>query len=90
MAGLTEPTHDETHRTKPRWRVLQPPVRVRGYIANGWHDLLAVDINPDTRELRVELPTARRELGVDLIQHRVLTSDLYEAPPEAFEVRTKA
>ena len=81
MARSNEPAHDDAPAQATPWRALKPPVKVRGYIANGWHDLLAVDINPETREVRVELPTARIERGVDLIPHRVLTADLYEAPP---------
>ena len=62
------------------WRRLDPPVTVRGYIAQQWHDVVAVDVNDDTREIRVELPATRDVNGVDLIPHRVLPAGLYEAP----------
>lgn len=64
-----------------RWRALIPTVTVRGYIANQWHDLRAVDIDDETRELRVEMPPVTDANGVDLISHRVLTPSLYQAPP---------
>ena len=56
---------------------------VRGYINNNWHELRAVEVNDETREIRVEMPTMRDTGGVELIQHRVLTPDLYQAPAGA-------
>ncbi|MGH7685795.1 MAG: hypothetical protein ACREN2_03125 [Candidatus Dormibacteria bacterium] len=79
MTGFNELSHD-TPRAKSRWRTLDPPVRVRAYVASQWHDLLAVDIDDDTRELRVEMPRVNDVNGVDLISHRVLDPSLYEAP----------
>lgn len=66
---------------RQRWRALDPPVTVRAYIANQWHDLRAVDIDDDTRELRVEMPPITDANGVDLISHRVLGPSLYQVPP---------
>ena len=67
--------------SRARWRALSPPVTVRAYIANQWHDLRAVDIDDETHELRVEMPPVTDANGVDLISHRVLTPSLYQAPP---------
>ena len=81
MAEFNELSRDLPQpRTRP-WRRLDPPVKVRAYVANQWHDLLAVGVNDETRELRVEMPPVRDAGGVDLISHRVLTPSLYEAPP---------
>lgn len=66
-----------------RWRRLDPPITVRAYIANQWHDLRAVDFDDETRELRVEMPVVIDANGVDLISHRVLPPSLYQAPPGA-------
>ena len=53
---------------------------VRAYINNNWHELRAVDVNDETREIRVGMPTTRDVGGVELIRRRVLTPDLYQAP----------
>ena len=74
---------DEATTATPRWRALDPPVVVRGYIANQWHDLRAIDIDDETRELRVEMPVVADANGVDVITHRVLTASLYQAPAGA-------
>lgn len=66
---------------RSRWRPLNPPVTVRAYVAQQWHDLLAVDIDDETRELRIEMPPVTDANGVDLISHRVLPPSLYQAPP---------
>ena len=80
MTEFNELTRDATP-SPTRWRALNPPVIVRGYIANQWHDLRAVDMDDETRELRVEMPPVTDANGVDLISHRVLTPSLYQAPP---------
>lgn len=81
MAEFNELSRDFPQPKGSEWRTLDPPVTVRGYFANQWHDVVAVDINDDTRELRVEMPLVRDANGVDLISHRVLSADLYEAAP---------
>lgn len=81
MTEFSELSRDLPRAGRRRWRQLDPPVTVRAYVAQQWHDLLAVDIDDDTRELRVELPPKRNEDGVDLISHRVMPPSLYEAPP---------
>ena len=53
---------------------------VRGYINNNWHEVRAVDVDDETREIRVEMPTMRDVGGAELVRHRVLTPDLYQAP----------
>jgi hypothetical protein len=45
--------------------------------------VLAVDVNDETRELRVEMPPERDVNGVDLISHRVFGPALYQAEPGA-------
>lgn len=79
MTEFNELSRD-TPRAKSRWRSLQPPVIVRAYVASQWHDLLAVDIDDETHELRVEMPRVTDANGVDLVSHRVLDRSLYEAP----------
>lgn len=80
MAEFNELARD-TARAQTRWRALDPPVTVRAYVGQQWHDLRAVDIDDDSRELRVEMPRVTDANGVDLISHRVLTPNLYQAPP---------
>jgi hypothetical protein len=65
----------------PGWRRLDPPVQVRAYFAQGWHDVRAVDVNDETRELRVEMPPEHDVNGVDLISHRIFGPSLYQAEP---------
>ena len=78
-------SNDLGERTKsaPQWRALDPPVVVRAYIANQWHDLRAIEIDDETRELRVEMPVVADAGGVEVITHRVLTASLYQAPAGA-------
>ena len=83
MTGFNELSRD-TPRVRTRWRALDPPVVVRAYIANQWHDLRAVDIDDETRELRVEMPPVIDANGIDLISHRILQSSLYQAPAGSF------
>jgi hypothetical protein len=83
MSEFNELSRDYPQPKSSEWRRLDPPVTVRGYIANQWHDLVAVDVNDETRELRVEMPPVRDAEGIDLISHKVLTAGLYEAPPGA-------
>ena len=81
MTEFNELTRDSPPPKTAGWRRLEPPVTVRAYFAQGWHDVLAVDINDDTRELRVEMPPERDRNGVDLISHRVFGPALYQAEP---------
>jgi hypothetical protein len=81
VTEFNELSRDMPRPTEKRWRQLDPPVPVRAYIAGQWHDLLAIDIDDETRELRVELPPQLNAGGVDLISHRVMPPSLYEAPP---------
>lgn len=74
---------DDATASRTGWRALDPPIVVRAYFANQWHDLRAVAVDDETRELRVEMPPVSDANGVDLISHRVLTPSLYQAPPGA-------
>ena len=81
MTEFNELTRDTGEPRGDGWRRLDPPVQVRAYFAQGWHDVIAVDLNEKTRELRVEMPPERNVNGVDLISHRVFGPDLYQADP---------
>ena len=83
VTEFNELTRDTPPPKSQGWRRLNPPVPVRAYFAQGWHDVLAVDINDDTRELRVEMPPERDRNGVDLISHRVFGPSLYQADAAA-------
>jgi len=50
------------------------------YLAQGWHDAVAVGVNDETREIRVEWPPRDRDLALDLVTHRVLDAALYTDP----------
>ena len=80
MTTFNELSHDQRPKGAG-WRRLVQAVTVRGYINNNWHDVRAIEVNDETREVRVELPTVRDPGGVELTPHRVLTPDLYQAPP---------
>ncbi len=84
MSDFHEMSRDHPQPKQSEWRTLDPPVKIRGYFANQWHDVVAVDVNEDTREVRVELPVKIGERGLDLISHKVLDASLYEAPPGSF------
>jgi len=80
MTTFNELPHDQRPRGAG-WRRLDPPVTVSGYVNNNWHDVRATEINDETREIRIELPSLRDVGGVDLIPHRVLSPDLYRWHP---------
>jgi hypothetical protein len=81
MTEFNELSRDAPAPREPGWRRLDPPVTVRAYFAQGWHDVLAVDVNDETHELRVEMPPEHDINGVDLISHRVFGPSLYQADP---------
>ncbi|MFN2582608.1 MAG: hypothetical protein ABR498_07700 [Candidatus Dormibacteria bacterium] len=87
MTEFNELSRDHPRPRETTWRRLDPPVQVRGYFANQWHDVIAVDVNDDTRELRVEMPPIHDAGGVDLISHKVLPADLYQAGPGALSAQ---
>ena len=84
MSGFEQMAHDLGEPKGRAWRRLDPPVTVRAYFANQWHDSVAVDVNDDTREVRIEMPPVPNERGVDVINHKVLNAALYKAPAGAF------
>jgi hypothetical protein len=83
VSSFEQLAHDLGEPRGGSWRRLDPPVRVRAYFANQWHDSVAVDVNDDTRELRIEMPPVPNERGVDVITHKVLNAALYQAPAGA-------
>ena len=79
-------SHDEALASarEPRgrgWRRLTQPVVVRAFLGDVWMDAEAVDVNDDTREVRV-----RRPGGAVPHQesHAILDASLYEPPPDGF------
>ena len=83
VSSFEEVSRDYPEPKHGAWRRLEPPVQVRAYFGNQWHDAMAVNINDDTRELRIELPVVRDERGVPVITHKVLSAALYRAPAGA-------
>jgi hypothetical protein len=82
VTSFNELSHDRRPQGSA-WRRLEPAVAVRGYINNNWHEVFAVEINVDTREVRVEMPGAREAGGLERVHHRVLSPALYQATPGA-------
>jgi hypothetical protein len=85
MTTGSELPKDLPERELDAWRRLDPPVVVNGYIAQGWHDVRAVAINDDTREIRVVWPPPQTGGVIDRVTHKVLTRALYQAPAGAFK-----
>jgi hypothetical protein len=86
VAVFQEPSGEDREPRGGGWRRIDPrPVRV--YIANAWHDATAVNVNDETRELRVEWPPAGPDDPLDIITHRVLSPGHYQmpGPPPFFE-----
>jgi len=82
MVAASELPKDLPEPSIDSWRRLDPPVVVSGYIAQGWHDVRAVAINDDTREIRIEWPPPDSRV-IDRVTHKVLNRALYQAPPGA-------
>lgn len=74
MAVFHEHPKEERETRGRGWRRIDPtPVRV--YIANGWHDAVAVDVNDETREVRVDWPPRLGDDPLEIVTHRVLGAD---------------
>ena len=75
-------SHDESLASSraPRgtgWRALSPPVTVRAFIGDIWMDAEVLDVNDQTREVRVRRP------GGDAAHqdsHVILDASLYQPP----------
>jgi hypothetical protein len=77
VASFHEPSDEDREPRGGGWRRIEPhPVRI--YVANGWHDAVAVNVNDDTREIRVEWPPRTVDDPLELVMHRVLSADHYE------------
>jgi hypothetical protein len=83
MSSFQEPSDEDREPRGGGWRRLETPVRVRGYIAQNWHEVTAVNVNDETGELRVEWPPLDGDDPSAVIAHRVLSPGHYEAPPGA-------
>lgn len=81
MSSFHEPSDEDNEPRGAGWRRLDAPVRVRGYIAQNWHDVTAVNVNDETGELRVEWPPPQEDDPIGLVAHKVLSRDHYDAPP---------
>jgi hypothetical protein len=87
MTTASELSRDISEPELDAWRRLDPPVVVNGYIAQGWHDVRAVAINDDTREIRIEWPPPQTGGVIDRVTHKVLNRALYQAPAGAFTAK---
>jgi len=73
------------------WIALDPPVRVRAFIADQWHEAVADEYETETHELRVRWPPfslAEDETGrptglSDFHEHIVLEPSRYQELPGA-------
>jgi hypothetical protein len=82
--SFEEPRSLEQRRpTGGGWRHLSAPVTVRAYIAEIWVDAKAIDVNDNTREIRVEWPPPTED---DLtIHHMILDASHYKPMPGLFD-----
>jgi len=83
VSSFHEPSGEDREPRGGGWRRLETPVRVRGYIAQNWHQVAAVNVNDDTGEVRVEWPPRNGDDPYAVITHKVLSQGHYEAAPGA-------
>ena len=79
-------SHDEalasSHEPRGRgWRRLPRPVTVRAFLGDIWMDADAVDVNDETKEVRVRRPGGATP---HMESHAILDASLYQPPPEGF------
>jgi hypothetical protein len=82
VSSFHEPPDENREPRADGWRRIEPPATVRVYLAQGWHDALAVHVNDDTREVRVEWPPRRGGDPFEMVTHRVLSADRYAVSAE--------
>lgn len=83
--SFEEPRHLEQRRPQGGgWRHLGAPVTVRAHIAEIWVDAVAVDVNDNSREIRVEWPPPDDD--TDLTVHHMILDASHYQPDEALFV----
>ena len=82
VSSFHEPSDEENEPADEGWRRLDAPETMRVYIAQAWHDAVAVNINDETRELRVEWPPRRGDDPFEIVTHRILGADHYKPVEE--------
>jgi hypothetical protein len=84
VSSFHEPSDEEGEPHGGGWKRLEPPAVLGVYIAQGWHDAVAVDLNEETREVRVEWPPRGTGDPQEPVTHRVLGPDHYKLPAGGF------
>ena len=85
MAGsMEEPRSRDQERPRGAgWRHLAAPVTARCYVNNIWVDATVVDVNDETREIRIEWPPLVDP--VELTQHHeIVDASHYRPEPALF------
>jgi hypothetical protein len=83
--SFEEPRSVDQARPRTRgWRELAEPVIVRCFLNNTWVDALAVDVNDDTREIRIEWPPPGSLAAGLTDHHEVLDASHYRLGPDLF------
>lgn len=75
---------DQARPRGPGWRELPEPVAVRCFLNNIWVDALALDVNEDTREIRIRWPPAGSAAAGLSPHHEVLDASHYRPAPGLF------
>ncbi len=76
--SFEEPRSVDQARPRGRgWRGLAEPVVVRCFLNNTWVDALAIDVNDDTREIRIEWPPPGSLAAGLFNHHEVLDASHY-------------
>ena len=74
-------------QARPRgggWRDLAEPVVVRCFLNNIWVDALAVDVNRETREIRIRWPPPGVPASGLGVHHEILDASHYRPVPGLF------
>lgn len=75
---------DQVRPRGPGWRQLDQPITVRCFLNNTWVDAVAVDVNDDTREVRIRWPPQGAPASGLGTHHEVLDASHYEPAPRLF------
>lgn len=83
--SFEEPRSVDQARPQSRgWRELAEPVTVRCFLNNTWVDAPAVDVNDDTREIRIEWPPSGSPASGLSTHHEVLDASRYRPVRKLF------